>query len=320
MTNQKFKYHISINHVKGQGKLLFSYGQTHDIALLINSRGVSIHFQTSKNYLSDFENSYIFNLVKEGIKRAALLYLLHYQKPLCIHSILISLSKGKIKIASKDISDYMIFCQMFDGKLLRPIADDWKNFEINQNILHYRKSKSDISRSIASLYAYLFSKSKNKETERFSYLWIAMNGFFAAVSNTRNEREAMSVFLRLYRLGTRVLPGYERNKVCESATFELIRISEPVTKNNLEDESHKSFADYVCKKVSEYDPKDFDTTPYGFLLTDYPYYLRCTLFHAEHPLELFSFESDWELKSLRIVNSLMEGFLDQNLHSLFQIE
>ena len=127
----------------------------------------------------------------------------------------------------------------------------------------------------------------------------------------------VNVFLQKYNLGTTVLKGYERNKVCEPATFELLKIPEPVTAENLEDDQHKSFSDFVRRKVAEYGKKDFDVTPYGFLLTDYPYYLRCTLFHAERPIELFSFESDWELKSLRIVNFLLEEFLDQNLHILF---
>ena len=32
-----------------------------------------------------------------------------------------------------------------------------------------------MSREVSSLYAYLYSKTKNYETERFSYLWMAMN-------------------------------------------------------------------------------------------------------------------------------------------------
>ena len=70
MVNQKFYYHVSVNHVKGMGKLVFSYGQTRDIALLINNRGASLIFHTTKNYFPDFEQSYVYNLAKEGIKRA----------------------------------------------------------------------------------------------------------------------------------------------------------------------------------------------------------------------------------------------------------
>jgi len=317
MTNQKFNYHVSVNHVQGVGKLVFSYAQTRDIALLVNNRGASIVFQTSKNYFPNFEQSYVYNLAKEGVKRAALLYLLQYQKPLVIRNVLITISRSGKTLFSVDITDIMTFYQMFDGKLLRSVNAEWEKTEIKKRILEYRKSNSELTRSIASLYAYLFSKTKNKETEKFSYLWIAMDGFFVSVSKMNRDRDAMNTFLQKYELGTTVLKGYERNKVCESATFELLKIPEPVTAENIEDDQHKSFSEFVRGKVAEYEKKDFDVTPYGFLLTDYPYYLRCTLFHAEHPMELFSFESDWELKSLRIVNNLIENFLDNNLHMLF---
>lgn len=320
MANQKFYYHVSVNHVQGVGKLVFSYGQTRDIALLINNRGASLYFQTTKNYFPDFEQSYVYNLTKEGIKRAALLFLLQYQKPLFIQNVSITISRGGKSLFSVDITDDMTFYQMFDRKLLRSINAEWKKNEIQNKILEYRKSNSVLTRSIASLYAYLFSKTKNKETEKFSYLWIAMNGFFASVSKMTRDKDAMNAFLQKYELGTTVLKGYERNKVCEPATFELLKIPEPITAENIEDDQHKSFSDFVRGKVAEYGEKDFDVTPYGFLLTDYPYYLRCTLFHAERPMELFSFESDWELKSLRIVNGLIEDFLDCNLYTLFLTE
>ena len=53
------------------------------------------------------------------------------------------------------------------------------------------------------------------------------------------------------------------------------------------------------------------------LLTDFSYYLRCKLFHANRPVELFSFSDDLEIKVLRIVNGLLEEFLDANLIRIF---
>ena len=317
MSKPKIQYCLSINNADHLGKLNFSYGQTHNINLYINSKGASIYFCTEKNYLKGFENSYIYNLSKEGIKRIALLYILQYQKPLNISNITLTAFNGENKLDSLDVTNLLFLYQMFCEKLIRPINNEWKNSLIQQQILNYKKSGNELSRAVSSLYAYLFSKTKKLETERFSYLWIAMNGFFAAATNINKDRQAMNAFVEKYGIGKTVLTGKEREKVCSKAIYELMKIPEPVTKENLEDDAHKPFSDFIQEKIAEYDNNDFDVTPYGFLLTDFPYYLRCKLFHAERPIELFSFESDWELKSLRIVNGLLENFLDQNLHLLF---
>lgn len=306
-----------INQHRGRGKLSFSYSRTQDILLSVNSKGASLHFSIGKNYLNNVEHSYLYNLIKEGIKRAALLYLLQYQKPLDIRNITLTAIQRKQNLGSVDLTNSLTFYQMFDGKLLRPLSGEWKDSGFQQRILDYRKSGNELSRPLSALYAYLFSKTKTKETERFSYLWIAMNGFFASVSPNYNDRDAMTAFLKKYDLGNTMLTKKERDNFCKSAVFELMKIPEPVTADNLEDEAHKAFSDYIREKAAEYDSNTFDASPYGFLLTDFPYYLRCTLFHAVHPLELFNFENDWELKSLRIVNGLLEEFLDKNLHTLF---
>lgn len=310
-------YKLIINNTVKGHRYCFSYRNTQKISLAVNRSGAEVSFGSTKYYQEHIENKYLHDLIKESIKRAALLYILMYQKPLTIKKMELIITRKRIASETIKLTSSLVFYQMFDVPLLRQIGDEWKDPEVLQNLLKYRKSKEELSRQVSALYAYLFSKTKKKEMERFSYLWIAMNGFFAAISGTTKDRDAMNYFVKKYGMGSAVLSGREREKICLPATFELMKVSEPVTKEKVDITAKNPFIDFLSAKLAEYDKKDFDVTPYGFLLTDFPYYLRCCLFHASHPIELFSFESDWELKSLRIVNGLLEEFLDRHLQTLF---
>ena len=186
--------------------------------------------------------------------------------------------------------------------------------------MNYQKSKTTLSHEIAALYAYLYSKTKKNETERFSYLWMAMNGFYAAISPEikRDDRLQMRALLRKLNLGSENLTSGSRDYPCKKAMIRLLEESEPITRKNIENDAENSFSRYLRTVVlRKRDETLLDLTPYGFLITDFPYYLRCKLFHANKPIELFSFIDDMELKSLRIANGLLEEFLDDNLHKLF---
>ena len=318
----KINYILNINKSAKDLKFSFSYGNTRNISLALNRIGAIISFDMERDYSKNIENSYLYNLLKEAIKRIALLYILQYQKPLEIKKIELFITRQGQKTEIIDLSDSMVFYQMVDKPLLRNINAEWKNRDILQNLLTYQKSKeNNLSRAFAALYAYLFSKTKKKETERFNYLWIAMNGFITVTVGKENtsDKQQMNTFVQLYKIGNRVLKatGNNRSQMGKLTMIQMLNLSEPVTKENLIADSVKPFSEYVksiCKKYN------FDLTPYGFLLTDFPYFLRCTLFHAHRPIELFSFENDMELKSLRIVNGLIEEFLDNNIHSLFLLE
>lgn len=85
----------------------------------------------------------------------------------------------------------------------------------------------------------------------------------------------------------------------------------------METGEHIELAEKIINIASEFDRNEFDMTPYGLLVLDYAYYLRCNYFHAGKPLPLFNFESDVELKSLNIINELLKEFLDDNITKVF---
>lgn len=314
----KIQYLLSINNCHKIGNLNFSYGQTKRVSLSVNLSGASISVKSTHNYLENFEHSYLKNLFAEGIKRIALVYILKYQKPIQIKQIKLIVSKNGIETAAIPLTDFYEFYQMFDSHLLRSISPEWKNPDVLQNILKFRKTGNELSRNISALYAYLFSKTRNKETERFSYLWIAMNGFIVCVTERGNERERINAFGMKFGLGKSELSKDTRLKICKSGALEIYKLREPVTRENLADPDRGNYRNFIALISQENGETKFSLTPYGFLLTDFPYYLRCTLFHAERPMELFNFKNDWELKSLRITNTLLEDFLDRNLPALFK--
>ena len=48
-----------------------------------------------------------------------------------------------------------------------------------------------------------------------------------------------------------------------------------------------------------------------------PYQLRCKYFHAENALPMFCFSEEHPLSTLRVVNKLLEQYLDANLPQWF---
>ena len=83
--------------------------------------------------MDDVEHSYLYNLIIEGIKPAALLYLLQFQKPLDIRNITLTASQRKKNLGSVDLTNSLTFYQIFDGKLLRLLSEEWKD----SGILNY---------------------------------------------------------------------------------------------------------------------------------------------------------------------------------------
>ena len=61
----------------------------------------------------------------------------------------------------------------------------------------------------------------------------------------------------------------------------------------------------------------YDLTALGYVLTQLTYYYRCNLFHASKPMALISFADENRLVILRILNNLLEEFLDENLPKWF---
>ena len=316
-------YRLIINE-KPKGKpLCFSYGKTKWIELTVSAAGASADCELGKDYRGQLPDCYLGNLIKEAMKRASLVYLLQFQKPLSVCSLRLEVIDTDGRSETVDIQDRFTLYSMITGKLLRPIPSEWKQHDILQIILTYQKSKERMSREIASLYAYLYSKTRQFETERFFFLWMTMNGFFAACdpANNGKDRNQMETFVLSVNSSLDVLTRDNRDRLCRMTTMFLNSVSSPIKIHNIDDQMENSFAEYIRPHIpSKKDGSRYRVSLYTLLLTDYPYYLRCRMFHANRPIELFSFKDDYELKALGIVNNLIEDYLDRNLVTLFSAE
>ena len=318
MRADQINYRLQINNGAAGRKYSFSYASTRMISVTVGRTGAVISADLTKDYSDDLDDPYISNLLKEAVRRAALIYVIRYERPFHVRDIRLAVSDKDRILKEVDLSDSLIFYQLFENKLLRPVGADLKDPAVLQSVMKYRRSKDDLVRPVSALYAYLFSKTKKKETERFTYLWIAMNGFYAAVTHVSHDRDQMTAFVKKFGLGNVTLTRNDRDNVCRLGMSRISKLPEPVTAESLERSEGSILSDFLDQTRVKLGKEKFDLTPYGFLLTDFPYYLRCTHFHAQRLIELFSFDNDIELKSLRIVNGLLEEFLDRNIHILFR--
>ena len=315
----KNEYILYINKgCSSKQQYAFSYGHTKEITLSLAHNSALISVFLSRNYMDHFDESYLKSLLKEAMKRVELLHLLSYQESLQVRKLTLIIRSGQEMEKEYDLSDILIPYALFEGKLLRPINSEWSDPKVLEQVLRFQKSKDSMAREIAALYSYLFSKTQKKETLRFFYLWIAMNGVFACAYPGMGERDQMNRYVADQKLGSTVLSKRSRDSEGRKMIVQASRLSEPVTRESLERDENRYFSAYVDSLKNKYGNGNFDVTPYGFLLTDIPYFLRCNLFHASKPIELFSFIDDMELKVLRIVNALLEEHLDDHLCTFFQ--
>ena len=180
-----------------------------------------------------------------------------------------------------------------------------------------------MSCGVAALYAYLYSKSKQFETERFFFLWMAMNGMYVSLAPAGIVREDRRIreFLVRFGLGEEMINSHESERLCKLVMLQLLNYQEPITRESLLEENHGLLFNLLQQSILvRPDGTAYRVTPFGFMLVVLPYYLRCKLFHANKPAELFSFKNDMELNALRVVNSLIEEFLDHELLTVFSIE
>lgn len=314
-----YTYRLTINKYLPKGFFTFNYGHSRNIVINISKNAASIQKDLKKDYRDNLMESYLINLMKEGMKRAALLHLLMYQEPMKVKKVVLEVLEGEKVESNFDLTEEMVLYSLITTRLERPISKEWNDKIVLRNILQFMKSTDDMARQISALYAYLYSKTKRYETERFSYLWMAMNGLYASLhpETGANDTEGLKALLKRFGLGEELFSRKERTDKGLKAMLKLKDAGEPITRDSLMNGKHQELAVSI-KSLLTREETPLNLTPYGYLLTDFPYYLRCKFFHANRPMELFSFQSDMELKAIRIANGLLEEFLDENLVMLFK--
>lgn len=308
----KYKYLLKVNcdnDLKKGKEFEFSFQHTKHIIIKLAKEKYTVTAFIGR-YYQNTDNYYLINLMKEGIKRAMFLHLFLYASPVNNQKFSLSLIDGDEREQSVDV-DFMPF-SMITEKLLRPIPDKLKTTVFLQNAMNALKSEKGSEN--AALVSYLYSKSRIFETERFQFLWMAFNGFYSTNTKSKIDKDNIERLLGKYELGKEILGRKERDRLDKSPLVIMKDIKEKTFINDIRNENsdtYKIIKHYIDKHMKK------NITVEGYIVGDFSYHLRCTLFHANRPIQLIAFENDLELKCLRLANSALERFLDEHLIDIF---
>lgn len=303
-------------------KYTYNYRNTKGIELLLCETGFAINISVASLYDKDYmlaNDSYLF---PDAIRKALLLYLLKFSRSLQINSITTKIDDIEETTPFLDPANLPIY-SMINGDLLRTIPKAFSDYIVFDYLLNTPKSKYD--KRIASLFAFLYSKSKEYETERFIYLWTAFNGmysylseFVAKANNTdklRKENKQILAFQEYLAVGKATIADDDKSRIAGTVISILKNLD--ISQANKEKIENSEISTRIKNTLKTKDNNEYDLTAYGYLLTQLSYYFRCKIVHGTKPLLLFSYSDDRELHSLQIINALLEEFIDSNLPLLF---
>lgn len=326
--SKKYTYTIKIGTMaEGQKvrKYHYEYGNTKGICIEITKNAISISCPMTVKYdLQSFtiEENRLFS---DAIKKAFLVYLIIFSKN--IESSQASLFVDDEYQTSIPVSIY----SLFSGSLPRNMPAAWDSEKVIEEILTYNASKNDSK--IASLFALICAKSKEKETERFMYLWMSINGVYNHIYNcskksgeepNTNEHTKLTHMIKMYDIGEEAFSQDERKKISKHIISIITKNwnGGAITQESLSDsDSHQKIASAIKAQLKESLPNGSkEIEPYACLLIELPYYLRCSYFHANKPVLLYAFKDEQILKCLCALNETMEAFLDKELYKYFSGE
>lgn len=319
---KKHKYAIEINEFTDSQdckKYYYSYGNTKDICIALTENSIRVSCEMTVEYDPQrFQNREIL-LFSDAIRKSLLVYLIIFSKNIEVITRQASLFIDNVYQSDIPVTIHSLIPDMH----IQDFPTAWSSEKVIENILTYTRSKYDSK--ISSLFALICAKSKDKENERFMYLWMSINGMYnymakCAGKSTDNDLEKLKLILEKYDIGKSCLTRKTRKAIAR-------RIISVISKNwddkvisaeSLSDSgSHRVIGNAIFSSLSSINSQD-KITPYGYLLLELPYYFRCTYFHANKPVLLYAFEH--ELKCLRALNMIMESFLDRELYKYFSGE
>lgn len=324
---EKHIYKIIINGPhSGTKKYTYNFGRTKSIDIFVAKGFICIKAKLNKIYdkreiLS--KDAYLF---PDALKKALLIHLVLYSEQIEIKNVVVQIDEEIECIIDTSVDHAPLFYSMVTGRLLRPFCTEWTDDSIN-GILYQKKSSCD-SR-IAALFAFICSKCKQYESERFLYLWMAFNGmynYFAGLINdygNHNKKKGLQENLklqyiqRLFSLGDEMVVKADKKRIAQGVSDLIKNRVQPISRSYLESDEGQSFGDKIQPLLTKKNGQLYKISPYGYLLIQFSYYYRCNLFHADKPLALFCYAEENDICCLRTINSLLEEFIDQNLSLWF---
>ena len=319
----KIRHSLTINTIGTEfNKFVYDFGQTKGVELIIAETGIQITAELTKSF-DPIEmlcgDSYLF---ADGINKALLLYLIRFSKTLKIDALTLRIDNEEEIILLGQNADPPIY-SMINGTLHRPIPAEFSGEVITDQLLKMTKSKYD--KRIAALFALLLSKSKIYETERFIYLWTSLNGMYSWISDFvaeangvekyRKEYKQIIAFQQFIDVGSGTIAEKDKAPIAHRVVSILGNISnQRVSKADIES---TELSQEISTALITASGEKYNLTAYGYILTQLSYYFRCKIVHGSRPVLLFAHADNKELHALKVINDLLEEFIDSNLHAWF---
>ena len=181
-------------------------------------------------------------LFNDAIRKAFLLYLIKYSKSISVQQVNIEIN-GINEFFDSNI-EFPLY-SLISGELYRKVSKEFATDKVFDYLLSSTKTKD--GKRMSALFAYLLSKSKRYENERFIYLWTSLNGIYSFISRkifyangleTNNifERNQLLCFMNFYNIGEELTHKKIRNKLVNEIRPILCELNSfPISKQKLED-------------------------------------------------------------------------------------
>ena len=332
-------------------RFTYSYSQTKEIVLLSGSHSATIEMRlaTEKDEKSfgRAENPYYVN----ALERALWTWLVVYGHFCSIEEVAVSID-GAAPVDVFEVSKKIVApvqpATNFSKRIKLP--REWGSEAVLKSLLSIPRTKED--HSVAAVTALCLSKVKKYQgdslgqTERFMYLWMAMNGYYnrmraeafelnRAVSEKHlgekraSDRGCITLCLRYHGYGIRALSANERASIAGKAKETLMKSCQYGVRLSDSFDSDEMVAFEIAMqnaRVSAGGKELVNSQMHvqyklpGFFLFELPYYYRCNLLHANRPIPLFVKLADRDEVCLTLLSDYLEVFLDDNLWRLFDEE
>lgn len=324
-------YHLYSGKITRSVKpLTYNYSRTTGIKLRVTRGGFSIDVNRSvKKEASSLLRDPLF---RDAIKKAVIIQLIKYG--FYTDADLYADINGKVTCLydSKVDATRKLIYSLCGRKLQRPMTQPWTDDSLLR-VLSSTKSKAN--RLDAALDALLIAKSKFYETERFIYLWMAINGLYGYVAEfaseymqSKKERDWIKKEFSEIKFFAMILgyPYRGRFNGTEDDTVKVLelllthigndRVDDFINaaKNN---DMNNRFVEGIHDVFEKAGVEAGKMHPYAAMLLFMPYKVRCKYFHAEKAVPLICFEEEHPLPVLRVLNRVMEDYLDENLNRWF---
>lgn len=308
--------------------LVYSYSSTKNIKMTVDENG--FYIETERKRRQDAFNIDNNRLLLDAIRKACIIQLIRYGR-IAVETLVLAIDSEETVIYDAREKQEPLIYGLCGNVLQRKMSMDWGETQ-EKRIL--KTTKSSTNRLDASLYALLVAKSKTYETERFIYLWMAFNGLYGYIAEKakkfckeksvegwiKNEYAQLKFASML--VGHPYLGIFSEEKK-DSFRFkmelEITKIRPEEVKDFLlaiKNEEKNEHITAIEDILSEFGIKE-KMSVYAAISMFFPYLVRCKYFHGERALPLLCFKNEHPLPVLRVLNVVIEDFLDGNLYKWF---